>query len=100
MPQWLPWVKKHFGINKELEKQLLGITARQMDRRLSPHKRAAKRRLYGTTRPGSLLKHMIPIKTEHWDVTLPGYLEIDLVSHSGAGRPGSSFTLWTALISP
>jgi hypothetical protein len=88
MSQWLPWVKKHLDISKELERQLLGISARQMDRRLFPHKRAAKRRLYGTTRPGSLLKHMIPIKTEHWDVTLPGYLEIDLVSHSGAAAAG------------
>lgn len=88
MPQWLPWVKKHFDISQELEKQLLGISARQMDRRLFVHKRCAKRRLYGTTRPGSLLKHMIPVKTEHWDVTLPGYLEIDLVSHSGASAAG------------
>jgi hypothetical protein len=88
LPQWLPWAKQHFDISKELEKQLLAISARQMDRRLFPHKRAAKRRLYGTTRPGSLLKHMIPIKTEHWDVTMPGYLEIDLVSHSGASAAG------------
>lgn len=88
LPQWLPWAKKHFDISKELENQLLAISARQMDRRLFAHKRSAKRRLYGTTRPGSLLKHMIPIKTEHWDVTMPGYLEIDLVSHSGASAAG------------
>ena len=88
MAQWLPWIKKHFGINDELAKELLAISARQMDRRLFAHKRTVKRRLYGTTRPGSLLKHMIPIKTEHWDVTLPGYLEIDLVSHSGASAAG------------
>jgi hypothetical protein len=88
LPQWLSWVKKHFAISPELEKQLLAISARQMDRRLFPHKRTVKRRLYGTTRPGSLLKHMIPVKTEHWDVTLPGYLEIDLVSHSGASAAG------------
>jgi hypothetical protein len=88
LPQWLPWAKKHFDISKELEKQLLAISARQMDRRLLSHKRTVKRRIYGTTRPGSLLKHMIPIKTEHWDVTLPGYLEIDLVSHSGASAAG------------
>jgi hypothetical protein len=71
-----------------LEKQLLAISARQMDRRLFPHKRTVKRRLYGTTRPGSLLKQMIPIKTDPWDVTLPGYLEIDLVSHSGGSATG------------
>lgn len=29
-------------------------------------------------------QHLIPIKTDHWDVNTPGYLEIDLVSHSGA----------------
>ena len=88
MPQWLSWIKKHFEVSERLEQDLLAISARQMDRRLFPHKRTVKRRLYGTTRPGSLLKHMIPIKTDHWDVTLPGYLEIDLVSHSGASAAG------------
>lgn len=88
LPQWLPWIKKHFEVNGKLEKELLEISARQMDRRLSPHKHTVKRRLYGTTRPGSLLKQMIPIKTDHWDVTLPGHLEIDLVSHSGASAAG------------
>jgi hypothetical protein len=88
MPQWLPWIKRHFEVSERLEQEILGISARQMDRRLFIHKRTVKRRLYGTTRPGSLLKHMIPIKTDHWDVTLPGYLEIDLVSHSGASAAG------------
>lgn len=88
LPQWLPWIKKHFEVNAKLQKELLAISARQMDRRLSSHKRSVKRRLYGTTRPGSLLKQMIPIKTDHWDVALPGYLEIDLVSHSGASAAG------------
>jgi hypothetical protein len=88
LPQWLPWIKKHFDMSAELQKQLLAISARQMDRRLFLYKRTVKRRLYGTTRPGSLLKHMIPIKTDHWDVTLPGYLEIDLVSHSGSSAAG------------
>jgi hypothetical protein len=88
IPQWLPWIKQHFEVNAKLEKDLLAISARQMDRRLLPRKRSVKRRLYGTTRPGSLLKHMIPVKTDHWDVTLPGYLEIDLVSHSGASAAG------------
>src|ERR1700739_131464 len=73
IPQWLPWIKKHFKVNAKLEKDLLSISARQMDRRLRSHKRSVKRRLYGTTRPGSLLKHMIPIKTDHWDVSMAGY---------------------------
>ncbi|MGH9668908.1 MAG: hypothetical protein ACRD3A_02195 [Terriglobales bacterium] len=88
LPQWLPWVRRRMPLTAALEQQLLAISPRQIDRRLRDRKRGLKRRLYGTTRPGSLLKHMIPIKTDHWDVTRPGYLEIDLVSHSGASAAG------------
>ena len=42
-----------------------------------------RKRIYGTTRPGLLLKHQIPIKTDCWDVDRPGFMEVDLVSHSG-----------------
>ncbi len=85
---WLPWIRQRFELTQPLENQLLAISARQMDRRLKAYKHIVKRRLYGTTRPGSLLKQMIPIKTDHWDVNTPGYLEIDLVSHSGASAVG------------
>ena len=88
LPQWVPWARRRFGLSAALVRQLLRISPRQMDRRLQARKRIIKRRLYGTTRPGSFLKHMIPIKTDHWDVTKPGYLEIDLVSHSGASAAG------------
>ena len=40
------------------------------------------------TKPGTLLKHHIPIKTDSWDVKSPGYTEIDLVSHSGNSASG------------
>jgi hypothetical protein len=101
---WLPWTRQHFELTQPLEAQLLAISARQMDRRLRATKHIVKRRLYGTTRPGSLLKHMIPIKTDHWDVNRPGYLEIDLVSaiwrltwcHTqGPQRLGSLSIAWT-----
>lgn len=85
---WLPWIRQRFGLSPQLEDELLAISARQMDRRLRATKHSVKRRLYGTTRPGSLLKQMIPIKTDQWDVHTPGYLEIDLVSHSGASAVG------------
>jgi hypothetical protein len=44
--------------------------------------------MYGRTKPGTLLKHHIPIKTDHWDVTEPGFMEVDLVSHSGERAEG------------
>jgi hypothetical protein len=69
LPHWLPWGRKRMCLTPLIEQQLLRISPRQIDRRL----RERKRRLYGTTRPGSLLKHMIPIKMDHWDVTKSGY---------------------------
>jgi hypothetical protein len=88
LPLWLPWAKKRFAVPAAIERRLLEISPRQIDRRLAGHKRKAKRRLYGRTKPGTLLKHHIPIKTDHWDVSSPGYTEIDLVSHSGDKASG------------
>lgn len=36
-------------------------------------KRLLKKKIYGRTKPGTLLKHHIPLKTDHWDVTTPGF---------------------------
>jgi transposase InsO family protein len=83
LPLWMPWVKKRFGVSAEVQRQLLAISARQVDRRLRERKRRLKRRRYGGTRPGLLLKHQIAVKTDAWDVRVPGFTEVDLVSHSG-----------------
>lgn len=84
LPLWLPWARKRWRwLAPAVEAEMLRITARQIDRRLQAKKRALKRRIYGRTKPGSLLKHHIPVKTDNWDVTAPGSVEVDLVSHSG-----------------
>ena len=88
LPLWMPWIEKHFQPDSNIKKQILGISPRQMDRRLSRHKFMVKKRIYGRTKPGALLKHQIPIKTEHWDVKIPGFTEIDTVSHSGNSGSG------------
>ena len=49
-----------------------------MDRHLQSKKRTIRKRQYGRTRPGHLLKHQIPIKTDQWDVREPGFVEVDL----------------------
>src|SRR5205807_6391983 len=64
------------------------ISPRQMDRRLVVKKHQQRRRIYGRTKPGYLLKHHIPVKTDSWDVKLPGFTEVDLVSHSGNSGEG------------
>lgn len=89
LPHWLAWARKHLhGCTAEVEAQLLRMSARQMDRRLAQKKRKLKRRIYGCTKPGSLLKRHIPIKTDNWDVDEAGSCEIDLVSHSGPCASG------------
>jgi integrase-like protein len=83
LPEWLPWIRLHFRLTAELERQMLAISARTIDYRLRAHKGKLRRRLYGRTKPGTLLKHHIPLKTDHGNVQIPGFTEIDLVSHSG-----------------
>jgi hypothetical protein len=88
LPLWLPWAKHRFAISPTVERQLLAISPPTIDRRLQSRKRQLKRRLYGRTKPGTLLKHHIPIKTERWETTTPGFVEVDLVSHSGNSADG------------
>jgi hypothetical protein len=88
LPEWMPWIRRRFRLTRQTQAQLLGISARTIDNRLAPHKRKLRRRLYGRTKPGTLLKHHIPLKTDHWDVKVPGFTEIDLVSHSGNSASG------------
>jgi hypothetical protein len=88
VPLWLPWVRKHAKLSPRVEKELLAISSRQIDRVLAPYRKQVQRRLYGRTKPGTLLKHQIPIKTERWETTEPGFGEVDLVSHSGDRADG------------
>ncbi len=89
VPLWLPWAKKRLkDCTPQVARQLVRISPRQMDRRLQPKKKALGRRIYGRTKPGTLLKHHIPIRTHNWDVGEPGFIEIDLVSHSGPNASG------------
>lgn len=86
---WLPWARRHLqGLSPAVEQQVLRISARQIDRRLAPKKRRLRRRLYGRTKPGGLLRHQVPIRTEAPRGVPPGYTEVDLVSHSGPSARG------------
>lgn len=77
------------GLTREQRHKLLTVSAATIDRLLAPER--AKYQLKGrsTTRPGSLLKHQIPIRTySDWDEAKPGFLEADLVAQDG-GIPAS-----------
>jgi hypothetical protein len=89
LPLWLPWARTRLRLTPLVEAALRRMSARQMDRRLQPHKRQVGTRIYGRTKPGALLKHHIPLQTGRWHVTVPGFTEIDLVSHSGDSADGA-----------
>jgi hypothetical protein len=94
LPIWLPRRQAAWGLSAAEVALVLAMSARQMDRVLQPVKRTLKTRQYGRTKPGTLLKHHIPVKTDRWDVQVPGFTEIDLVAHSGDRADGEfAYTL-------
>lgn len=68
---------------------LLTMSRATMDRLLKPARRALVPHGRSTTKPGTLLKQSIPIRTwADWDDAQPGFLEIDLVAHCGESTDG------------
>jgi hypothetical protein len=68
---------------------LLSMSAATIDRRLAPVRAQAKPRGHSTTKPGSLLKQQVPVRTDTpWDDQRPGFVEIDLVAHCGTTTEG------------
>jgi transposase InsO family protein len=94
IPLWMPWVRKRYRLSAAMERQLLAISPRQIDRRLRAIKLGQQRRVYGGTRPSRLLKHQIPLRVDRWDARVPGFTEVDLVAHSGnSGKGEFAYTL-------
>ncbi len=68
---------------------LTTMSAATIDRHLGPARRALGSRGRSHTKPGSLLKSQIPIRTwAEWDENRPGFVEIDLVGHEGGNSTG------------
>src|SRR5918996_1746276 len=71
--------------------KLLRISASTIDRMLAPERRRLRIKGRSGTKPGSLLRAQIPIRTfAEWDEARPGFLEVDLVAHDG-GDPRGQF---------
>lgn len=80
---WMLAIRRHYHTTPEEERQLLKMSPRTIDRRLKDRKILLRKRIYGKTKPGTWLKHVIQIRRGPWSVRRPGYTEMDLVSHSG-----------------
>jgi hypothetical protein len=75
-------------LSEETKALLLKISSASIDRCLRAVRLKTPHGL-STTKPGSLLKNLIPVRTfTEWDAERPGFLEIDLVAHCGNTTEG------------
>jgi len=89
IPLWLPfYATRYKALTPEIQNKLLSISPATIDRVLKPVRVAYGRKGLSGTRPGTLLKSQIPIRTDFWDVSEPGFMEADTVAHCGNSLAG------------
>ncbi len=99
LPEMVKTLERHgeLKLDEETKTLLLQMSAATVDRRLRPFRAQAGRGL-STTKPGTLLKQSIPIRTfADWDDVQPGFTEIDLVAHCGESTQGAYLNTLTAV---
>lgn len=91
LPLWLEALELHHELILEprTKAMLLSMSRATIDRKLRPTRRHLRRHGLSTTKPGTLLKNQIPIRTfAQWDDLRPGFSEVDLVAHCGETTAG------------
>ena len=90
IPLWLPFYEQEYGaLDAGIKTKLLAISPSTIDRTLKPVRITGKTKGLCGTKPGTLLKNQIPIKTHNWDVSKPGFFEADTVAHCGNSLYGN-----------
>ncbi len=87
LPEWIPAYEQHERkLPSEVRDKLLAASGRTLDRLLEPLRgQGAGRSL---TRPGTLLRHQIPIRGSVWEEGKAGWLEVDTVALCGRSVAG------------
>ncbi|MFN2497630.1 MAG: transposase family protein, partial [Pyrinomonadaceae bacterium] len=91
LPELVTVLERHNELtcDPQTKAKLLRISAATIDRLLRAERRKHELRGRGRTKPGTLLKHQIPIRTfAEWDEQRPGFAEVDLVGHDGGVAAG------------
>ncbi len=89
IPDWLPHYESSYGaLSEDIRKALLSVSAATLDRLLRAA-RAKRPKGRSGTKPGTLLKNQIPIRTSNWDISQPGFMEADTVAHCGNSMAGN-----------
>lgn len=96
LPQVLANLDRHGhleGVDPGTVAQVLAMSPATIDRRLAAARTGlVARRPISHTRPGSMLKASIPMRTwQQWNEAEPGFLQIDLVGHEGGDNNGEFF---------
>lgn len=93
---WLPHYERHHERLNSGQRQLLtNVSSATLDRLLARARVSHPLRGLSGTKPGSLLRTEIPIRTDNWDITQPGFLEADTVAHCGGSLAGDF--IWSAI---
>jgi hypothetical protein len=89
MPEWLPFIEKHYGtFAPHTREKLLSISAATIKRYVHRLREQGGQGL-STTRPATILRRKIPIRTDSfWDETVPGKMAADTVGHCGNSTHG------------
>jgi hypothetical protein len=99
LPEMVKVLERHdeLHLSEETRDLLLQMSRSTIDRCLLPA-RFEQRKGLSTTKPGSLLKKAIPVRTfADWDDARPGFLEIDLVAHCDDSVAGQYLNTLTAV---
>ena len=89
LPIWLPYYQQHYAkLSDDIVNKLHLISPSTIDRLLKPARLQHKGKGMNGTKPGTLLRNQIPIRTSAWDITEPGFLEADTVAHCGNSLAG------------
>ncbi len=85
-------------VSKEIEVQLCRMSPSTIDRILRRWRGNGSRHGLSTTKPGTLLKNAIPVRTfSEWNENQPGFMEVDLVAHCGDSTEGFYLTTLSAV---
>jgi len=91
IPLWMPFYESSYCIKipEPIRQKLLCISPASIDRLLKKERKKLGKLGLSTTKPGTLIKKHVPIKTNQWDETRPGFLEADTVAHCGSSVTGA-----------
>ena len=90
IPSWLKYYESGYGaLSEDDRNKLLAISSATIDRMLKPIRIMSKQHGMSGTKPGTLLKNRIEIKTHNWDVKKPGFMEADTVALCGNSLAGN-----------